>query len=490
MRRLFFAAAVIASGVASAGAADLPVYYKATPAPAAWDWTGVYFGGHVGYGWGNTKWFDIFPTPDMEVDANRALNGFLGGPQVGYRYQWNRVVFGIQGDYSWSGVGNAFDCFTFGNQVCIARKQWFSTLTGSIGGLITPQELLYIKAGGAAVRDQYSDLATGNGSRAGVPALPGVAFDADQTRLGYVVGAGFEYMITRNWSAFLEYDYMNFGSRVAYFNGEIPNASFPELTKQEAQLVELGFNYKLDWGAAANNPPAASSSPMFLKAPARNGSSDEPLYHVLAFSGLDVTSRNSVDGWVGALYSPTTDLDSFGPRIYILGGGGAYKYPAFEGGTRISGNYETGDVLGGWGLEGHNYSANFLAGLNVENQTLSQADPDNPVQGTRIGAKVRADGWINPTAQTLIYEEGEYSTAFNTYYTAAKVGYDFLGNSGIFLGPEVAALGNDRFDQARVGVHATQIKFGKVQMDISGGYMHDTSVGNGGYGRVELSTNF
>jgi outer membrane immunogenic protein len=472
-----------------ARAADLPVY-KATPAPV-WDWTGMYFGGHVGYGWGNKKWFDIFPTPDMELDADRAINGALGGIQAGYRYQHNWLVVGIQGDYSWSGVGGHFDCFTFGAQNCDAKTQWFATLTGSIGGLITPQALLYIKGGGAAVRDQFSDLATAAGSRNGVNATPGVPFNAEQTRLGWTGGVGFEWMFDRNWSAFVEYDYMDFGSKVVHFEGEAPNAFFPELIKQQIQLVKVGFNYKLDWGAAANaEADTTSRGPMYLKAPVKANGKDEAGSHVLAFTGLDVTSRNSVDGWMGAMYSPTTDLDSSGWRLYALGGGGYYKYPQSQTGTQIKGVYETGDLLGGWGFEGHNYSANVLAGLNVENHHLSQFDPTNSVEGTRVGAKIRADGWINPTAQWLLYEEGEYSTAFNTYYVAAKVGYDFFGTTGIFIGPEVSALGNDRFDQGRVGAHVTQMKFGKVQMDISGGFMHDTSVGNGGYGKVELSTNF
>jgi outer membrane immunogenic protein len=250
MRKLLGTTTMIAAigFAAMANAADKPVY-KATPAPvASFDWTGAYFGGHVGYGWGNKKWFDIFPTPDMELDADKAIHGFLGGIQAGYRHQFGWMVIGIQGDYSWSGVGGHFNCFTFGNQVCDAKTQWFSTLTGSFGGLITPQALLYIKGGGAAVRDQFSDLALSNGTRAGVNSAPGVPFEADQTRLGWIAGVGFEYMFTRNWSAFVEYNYMDFGSHTVTFIGEAPNAMFPELIKQEIQLVKLGFNYKLDWG--------------------------------------------------------------------------------------------------------------------------------------------------------------------------------------------------------------------------------------------------
>ena len=64
------------------------------------------------------------------------------------------------------------------------------------------------------------------------------------------------------------------------------------------------------------------------------------------------------------------------------------------------------------------------------------------------------------------------------------------GGRGIFFGPEVAILGDERFTQWRVGAHVTQMKFGKVELDVSAGYAHDSIVGEGAYGTFELSTNF
>ena len=61
MRRftLALAAATFALGVSAASAADLgqrPVY-KAQPAPimAAYNWSGFYVGGHLGYAWGSEE---------------------------------------------------------------------------------------------------------------------------------------------------------------------------------------------------------------------------------------------------------------------------------------------------------------------------------------------------------------------------------------------------------------------------------------------------
>jgi outer membrane immunogenic protein len=493
--KYLFGTALAAAAIglsAAATAADAPVYLKAPPAPV-WSWTGMYLGWNAGGGWAKTPFYDIYPTEDLASDGNPRLNGAFGGVQAGYRHQFNWVVVGIQGDYDFSGIGSHFNCFSFGNQVCDSKKQWFATLTASLGIALTPQALVYVKGGGAAVRDHFSDLATAPGSSGGVNAFPGVLFEADETRLGYVVGAGFEYAITHNWSAFIEYNYMNFGSHHVEFTGE-NGGIFPELIKQQLEVVKLGVNYKLDWGVtpvsalgyADSGSGRSSSYPKALT----KGEPEGPAYHILAFSGVDFTTRNSADTWLGALIAPTTDLDHFGPRIYVNANGGYYKYlPGRFATAKITGTYEGADLLGGWGLEGNNYSVNLLGGANVENQHESVLDPTNPDRGTRAGFKLHADAWINPTAQTLIYNEGEYSTAFNAYYVASKLGFDVFGKE-IFFGPEIAAMGDNRYDQGRVGVHFTQITVGTVHIGVAGGFMHDTSVGNGGYGTLEFDTNF
>src|SRR5262245_48744607 len=91
----------------AAMAADIarPVY-KAPPAgalPVAYDWTGFYIGGHVGYGWADKSWTDSFG-----LATSHTSDGFLGGGQVGFNYQVNQFVFGVEGDVSWANLsGNS-----------------------------------------------------------------------------------------------------------------------------------------------------------------------------------------------------------------------------------------------------------------------------------------------------------------------------------------------------------------------------------------------
>ncbi len=477
--------AAVASLTANAAtAADVPVFVKAQPVAVVAPWTGFYAGAHVGYGWGNKRFIDNFPTPDGELDADASVKGVLGGFQGGYNHQFNWLVVGVEGDFTWSGVSGNFSCFPFGDQVCSAKPEWFSSAAGRLGVASGPA-LFYVKGGAAWAQDHFTDLATCAGTqprqRAGIPALCGDMFFGDQTRPGWLFAVGVEYLFAPNWSAKLEYDYMDFGSRsVPLLDGG--NGFFTEEIHQKMHAIKLGLNYHFDWGTAAAAPAHAAA---YYKA-APKSEDDEAAGKVLAFSAFDV-SKNSYSGSIGTLIAPFRDLDTSGLRFWMFGDAGVYRYPA-AGGT-IRGTYESGDVLAGYGFEGDFYSINLLAGFNAVNHTLSDVDVENRVQGTAFGAKVRADAWINPTPKTLTYGEAEYSTAFRTYYTRAKFGYDFTAKE-IFFGPEVAALGDERFNQWRVGAHLTQVKFGKVQVDVSAGYANDSIVGSGAYGTVELSTHF
>src|SRR5262249_13015181 len=105
------------------------------------------------------------------------------------------------------------------------------------------------------------------------------------------------------------------------------------------------------------------------------------------------------------------------------------------------------------------------------------------------GFKVQADVWVNPTERTLVYALGSYSTAFNTYYAVGRLGYDFLSN-GVFFGPEVGGLGNDRTDQFRLGAHLSDIKVGSAKLTISGGWMRGRNEGGGAYSMATLDFSF
>lgn len=471
--RLIWAFLLFLVGSTSAAAAKLPV--SADP------WTGFYLGAHGGFGWGSTQFYDIFPQPDYEQDADASANGGLFGLQAGYNYRYDWLVLGIGGEFSWTKINGTFDCFTFGNQVCTSNIDWLASITGRIG-FTTGNLFFYVKGGPAWMHESVTNIATCSGpqpkSKGGVSASCGDMFYGNDTRLGWTVGPGIAWAFAPNWSLFVEYEYYDFGSRSVDFS-DGATGFFPEqINYKNLSIVQAGLNYRFDWKSAADQSYASADT---------SAADTPPETHVMPFTGTDI-AKLSYAAWIGALIAPNEGFNYSGLRVYIEGEGGAYKYPTDSG--SIKGIYESGDALVGYGFEGDNYSINILAGANGINQMLSEPDPTNSVQGTKIGAKVRASAWINPTPDILTYGEAEYSTAFNTYYVNGKLGFNIAGNKQIFIGPEVGTFGDGRSDTWRVGAHVTQLMIGPVEVDVSAGYANDSIVGPGAYGHLELSSNF
>jgi len=209
------------------------------------------------------------------------------------------------------------------------------------------------------------------------------------------------------------------------------------------------------------------------------------------FSGVDIASHGWAYGWAGAAFSPFGKMDASGFRVYANAEGGRYQYPSTSFATgvpiTIKGTEIGGSLLAGYAVVRSNLELNTYVGLNVQGQHINASDPENPVQGTRAGAEILNELTYNPTKSTLLYGWGSYSTVFQTYYATLKAGYDISNGHEVFFGPQVTFLGNERFDQWRAGLHLTQLTVGKVGIELSGGYVHDSDNGSGVYGLVEIN---
>ena len=96
--------------------------------------------------------------------------------------------------------------------------------------------LPYVK-GGAVWADEQHKLT--------IP-LAGVASETTGTRSGYIVGAGLEYAFLGNWSARLEYDYMDIGTeRLRFSSAALPVlVNFPLDVEQRLHAVKFALNYR------------------------------------------------------------------------------------------------------------------------------------------------------------------------------------------------------------------------------------------------------
>jgi outer membrane immunogenic protein len=90
------------------GGTPLPALaYKPTLSGHAYDWSGFYLGGEGGFGWESARGSltDMLGAP--LTSFNYRVNGPVAGLFVGGDYQWNRLVFGAEGDWQFSNlIGN------------------------------------------------------------------------------------------------------------------------------------------------------------------------------------------------------------------------------------------------------------------------------------------------------------------------------------------------------------------------------------------------
>jgi len=236
MSRLYFLAttAVAICAAGAAAAADLPRKAPLQPVAAAvpFTWTGVYLGGHVGYGWANSRWSDLTSGESVSVKNN----GVLGGGQIGFNYQMGTWVVGIEADYSASGIKGASSIVVDpvdGDQSNVnPHLRWTSLVTARLGYAVD-RYLPYIKGGVAFgdIRYGFNNLTTGlSGSQT-------------MRRTGWTVGAGVEAALDRNWSLRLEYDYIQFSAK----NTALPDEDGlvqPVNNRHQSHQLRLGVNYR------------------------------------------------------------------------------------------------------------------------------------------------------------------------------------------------------------------------------------------------------
>jgi outer membrane immunogenic protein len=168
-------ALTLALGMGAAGAADVPYRapYTVNQPLNAYSWAGPYLGGNLGYQWGSV--------------SNNPTNpsGFVGGATGGYNFQNGPWVFGVEGDIEVTGADDTFAPWKFSNP-------WFGTVRGRAG--YTFSNVLFYGTAGLAFGE-----------------LSGQTFGLSEshTSAGWTAGVGAEISLAPNWSAKIEYLYVD-----------------------------------------------------------------------------------------------------------------------------------------------------------------------------------------------------------------------------------------------------------------------------------------
>lgn len=229
-------------------AADLvgQVPLQTPPAVAAsFNWTGAYFGGHVGYsrGYGRGTLFD--PNP---AAAGASFGSLFGGLQFGYSHLLpSRLLVGVEGDISFPNFldDGIVSARTTPSSAVTEKLDFVSTVRGR-AGYAFDHWLFYATGGLAWSQARFLEGSNSTGNEDKILRM----------RAGWALGTGVELAIVPGWTARLEYLYDHLGKA----SGAFPSGTTYESTTVDLNSVRLGLNRKLDWTGADINRGNAGDS--------------------------------------------------------------------------------------------------------------------------------------------------------------------------------------------------------------------------------------
>ena len=222
MKRISIAVMVLVVAVGRTLAADLspplqtPAAYIPAVAPV-YNWGGIYFGLNGGYAFGTSDWTGgAVPSGDFNT------SGFVVGGTAGANLQMDQFVFGVETDLDYAPIsGNGPSTFCVN---CQTSSTWLGT-TRARAGFAADRVLFYGTAGAAYGNVRASASGITNSS----------------TEIGWTAGAGVEAAFTDNWTARIEYlfvDLSNGSCTSACGSPPTQSVSFNE------NLIRAGVDFK------------------------------------------------------------------------------------------------------------------------------------------------------------------------------------------------------------------------------------------------------
>ena len=263
----------------------------------------IFIGSNFGGGFGTGTKLSGFGT-----DAALAPNAFwafpganpggvLGGLQAGHLWQIDKAVVGVEADVQAAGLSGSTRGVgvSLGGVPFVAAHQtidWFGTLRGRIGYAPVPTLLLY-GTGGLAYGGGGYEFTTFTGDN-----LSGTGFD-DLTRLGWAAGAGVEWAFLPDWSAKLEYLYVDLGRTHSHAinlvdsdDETVVNAATLSGATSRFHTVRVGLNYHFN----VEGPNFGGSSEAFYH-PASDKFHEIETHYSLASPRAPTSTRKARRSW-------------------------------------------------------------------------------------------------------------------------------------------------------------------------------------------------
>jgi len=182
----------------SAQAADFVIPDLPDLPDTTFDWTGFYAGLGLGYGFGQGASTFAGNTTTIPLD------GVLLGGTVGWNYQVDSFVLGVEGDVFWNNQSGSATCVGAPALSCNGMIDWNGSLRGR-AGVAVDTALFYGTAG----------VAFAGATATVTPPAGGTTGTHSDNFVGWTAGAGAEFLVTDNLTAKVEYSYTDYGTRTA-----------------------------------------------------------------------------------------------------------------------------------------------------------------------------------------------------------------------------------------------------------------------------------
>jgi outer membrane immunogenic protein len=227
------AVVLLGSVALPAMAADLPSRKEApvyiAPAPV-YSWTGFYVGAEFGGQWGQntTSLVNNFTQNTLLTTGNYNTSGVVGGGLIGYNYQINQFVLGVEGDLTGSSNQGRFTT-PVGLASQNSQYGFGAGVRGRLG-FAMDRTLIYATGGWAyeTIDQTYANPLVNNFLQQRI----------STERSGYTIGGGVEYAFSPNWSARLEYRYTDYGKYVSNYSNLVSIQQHPT-----DNTVQAAINY-------------------------------------------------------------------------------------------------------------------------------------------------------------------------------------------------------------------------------------------------------
>lgn len=251
MKKFLVTAAVLfaSGGIVPSLAADMAV--KAPPPaplpPPIYNWSGFYIGANGGWGNSHNCWdFELVAGPAFNDGCRDRSGGVVGG-QIGYRWQSNQFVFGLEAQGDWADLSNTRVSLLDPTLSTRTKTDGIGLFTGQIGWAWNAA-LLYVKGGAAVAGNKFEILDTASGLG---------LVSASNTRWGGTLGVGFEYGFAPNWSIGAEYNHLWMGDASNSFAIVDPRLTgvIGNRVDQDIDMVTVRINYRF---GGYSYPPVAA----------------------------------------------------------------------------------------------------------------------------------------------------------------------------------------------------------------------------------------